>query len=95
MNVEFSDGHETYLSAGGGVWARYILEVATKLREIRKFSRIRIWEFTILHVISFKNPRIFKEPLLIKPPIYDYASQMPMRGGITMFKCLFNSVVFW
>ena len=30
MNVEFSDGHETYLSAGGGVWARYILEVATK-----------------------------------------------------------------
>ena len=42
MNVEFSDGHETYLSAGGGVWARYILEVSAKLREIRKFSRIRI-----------------------------------------------------
>ena len=37
MNVEFSDGHETYLSAGGGVWASCILEVATKLRESRKF----------------------------------------------------------
>ena len=43
MNVEFSDGHETYLSAGGGVWARYILEVATKLRESRKFLHLRIF----------------------------------------------------
>ena len=51
MNVEFSDGHETYLSAGGGVWARYILDSRggnkiTRNQKVFTHKNLRIYNST-------------------------------------------------